>query len=131
MDENTLALYDPRRRTIYMIEEAEYNRRWISHSNIEYTLKHEVGHAFNDLLLNDKLISDGKAFREAYNNDVARLSGRQFRDLRLPNKEHWQDRDEVFARLYAYASGLSSSHDKSYKIGQYFPECLNYIREFE
>lgn len=129
----TLGVYDPKSKTIYLAEEMQAFGHWCSSNDLMFGLRHEFGHAFNATShpLGD-WVSDRRKFIEAFNRDFVRLTPQEKSDLMLSpaHRERISDaRDEVFADMYAHASGLKSNNGYSQKMKVAFPNCLQYLKE--
>ena len=129
-DQHLGGCYKQRDRAIYIPEELFHRGAWTKHNDVAFVLRHEFGHAFNankgrfgEYLSNDKRFA--RVFTEDFNKipehvkDTLLLS-EKFKPIELA-------RDEVFADMYAHASGLESNNRYSQLMKQYFPSCLKYL----
>jgi hypothetical protein len=133
LTERTLGYYAHQSKTIGIASEVNSRGRWIPNEHVELTLKHEIGHAFNrltDAERTGKLISERPAFVRAYNRDIRKLSDDVLQSLGLSRENPRRSGDEVFADLYAHASGVVTTDGATNKIKRCFPRCFEYVRGF-
>lgn len=84
-------------------------------------LRHEIGHAMDDLLGN---LSRSREFRESLMRDIARLTGQQ----RGANRYRLHP-EEAIADLYAVLRGGAPNHDDTSMIGALFPRSMELLRQ--
>lgn len=84
-------------------------------------LRHEIGHAMDDLLGN---LSRSREFRESLMQDIARLTGQQ----RGANRYRLHP-EEAIADLYAVLRGGAPNHDETSMIGALFPRTMELLRQ--
>lgn len=84
-------------------------------------LRHEIGHAMDDLLGN---LSRSREFREALRRDIERLTSQQ----RRANRYRLHP-EEAIADLYAVLRGGAPNHDETSMIVSLFPRTLAVLRQ--
>jgi hypothetical protein len=95
-----------------------------------FELRHEFGHAYN--AKKDRFgewISETAEFRAAFREDIASVSPKKLEELQLFFDKIAKTRDEVFADMYAHATGLDSVNPRSIQLKQLYPKCLDYVRQ--
>lgn len=127
------ACYDRGQRAILVAEEVFDKREWKKAFDLPFMLKHEFGHAYNDLKVeSDNWLSNKALFRDCYKKDLEDIKKEApyiFSGTKLDSTIHNAEsiRDEVFADLYAHASGLTSKNEYSQRILKYFRNCAEYM----
>jgi hypothetical protein len=133
LDLDTLGIYDPDSKAIYIAEEMLSKGKWQPNFDVMFELRHEFGHALNATSRKfGEWLCDEPAFRNAFKEDFKHISQDTLLELRLTiekRKSLSGIRDEVFADIYAHSTGLESNNPYSQKIKATFPSCLKYMRE--
>jgi hypothetical protein len=130
---HTLGFYSSDRKTIGVAQEVNVRDKWIPNNQIEFTLKHELGHAFNQLGGDNRpgnFISERPEFVRAFERDTSRLPSGTLDALGLLRANEKLTRDEVFAELYAHASSGITTDGASGHAPLCFPSCYEYVRGF-
>lgn len=126
------AYYDPSENTIYVPEQVFQLGKPVPNYDLEFAFRHEFGHAYNAKLdpFGD-YISNLKAFKNAFTEDLKRVPPDALDELRLSRKYKVPENamDEVFADMYGHACGLQSNNPYSQRMKQWFPNCLKYLKE--
>ncbi|PWU01855.1 MAG: hypothetical protein C5B53_02355 [Candidatus Melainabacteria bacterium] len=129
-----LGRYVPLEKSIYIAEYVKKQGEWRKNEDIAFTLKHEVGHLLNALLEDRKPISERAEFCEAFAQDFPKVPKTSYDSLGLSKEgtdleeELRYNRDEVFAALYAHASGIVTKDYELNRVKKLFPRCYSYVR---
>lgn len=130
LDKRTAGIYDPTEKTIYVAEEAWSMGQWRKNSDVMFELRHEFGHAWN--AKSDPFgewLSESQDFRAAFRQDIANISPEKLDELQLSFDRIARQRDEVFADMYAHASGIPSNNPRSIQMKELFPKCFEYVQQ--
>jgi len=123
------ACYDRSENTIYVPEQVLKFGKPVPNYDLEFAFRHEFGHAFN--AKSDSLgqyISELPEFRAALRQDIKHISAEKLEDMQLSYPKIEELRDEVFADMYAHATGLQSNNPRSMQMKELFPNCLKYAK---
>lgn len=128
------ACYDRGEKVILVAEEVLEGREWKRSFDLSFMLKHEFGHAYNDLKFkSEDWLSNNSIFRQCYKKDLEQIMKEApyiFSGTKLDSKAFNAEaiRDEVFADLYAHSSGLTTRSEYSQRILKYFKNCADYMK---
>ena len=123
------ACYDRSENNIYVPEQVFKLGRPVANYDLEFAFRHEFGHAYNaksDSL--GRYISEEAEFRAAFKQDIKTASPEKIRELQLDFATLEEARDEVFADMYAHATGLQSHNPRSEQMKDLFPNCLGHAK---
>lgn|GEM_PF-959094 len=126
---NLGACYDPSENTIYVGEKVLRYGEVVPNYDLDFGFRHEFGHAYNAKF--DSLghyVSELPEFRTALKQDIKGISAEKLEELQLDFSTLEELRDEVFADMYAHATGLQSSNPRSVQMKELFPNCLKYAK---
>jgi hypothetical protein len=129
---NSLAVYSRRENCIYLAEEVLHNGQWVDNFDLDFALRHEIGHAFSHRKLGYQQVSSLDEFAKAFREDAKNVPPGVLHTLGfdLKNLEGIEfAREEVFADLFAWASGCKSKNNYSLLIKTHFPRSFNAIKE--
>lgn len=129
---NTPGIFDPGERTVFIAEEVWSLGRWRANPDVQFALRHEIGHAFNARSHPfGEWLSESAEFRSVFKKEVADISAQQLEEWSLVYENIQRLRDEIFADLFAHATGLTSNNARSQAIRQAFPKTLEYVRQIK
>lgn len=124
--------FKPNENTIYVPEELFQKGRWTQNNDLEFILRHEFGHAFNaNKLQFGHWLSNERRFTKVFADEFNKVPPDMQDILMLSEKFKPLERarEEVFADMYAHASGLQSTNPYSQLMKKYFPSCLKYLED--
>lgn len=126
----TAGCFDASEKTIYIAEEVYSKGHWIPNNDLPFMFRHEFGHAYNAKFhpFGDPL-SEAREFRDAFKLDTKVIPAETFNDLQIPTHSIAACRDEIFADLYAHATGFESNNPRSTQMKALFPKCLEYLQK--
>lgn len=131
--EQRAACFDPSERSIYVAEYVLKLGKWVPNEDLEFALRHEIGHAFNAKSHPfGEWHSQAKGFREAFKEDVKAIPSEKLKELQLSYDRIELLRDEVFSDMYGHAtgatSGVESRNPRSIQMKELFQRCLKYVQ---
>jgi hypothetical protein len=122
------AIYRHAIREIVIAEEVKGYKEWKPNLDVEYSLRHAIGHVTDCCLLKlDQRISDQPSFRNTVANDISAMPS-EFRDcLTIDSDQDSAWLHEIFALLYARIMGIESSFTFQSLLQNLFPETFFYM----
>lgn len=116
---------------VYISEEVFFRNKWQYNFDLEFMLRHEIGHAYNakSSKIGD-IISEipGKdEYLAAFRKDYELLDLGRLEEFSLKYDHITKLRDEIFADIFAHSGDLISNNPRSIEIKKMFTHCLEWM----
>lgn len=126
---NTMGGYSRSENCIYVAEEVFHKAEWIKNFDVDFALRHEIGHAYSATKLGHigLDVSASDRFQLAFRADTKQVPASVMKTLGFDVSSYEgieYAREEVFADTFGHASGCQTKNPYSILIRENFRNCL-------